>query len=88
MEEAGKMNEQRVIIDGELEHMKRVLSGNIKHYRKMKRISQQGLADICGLHRTYISDLENAKCNPTLSVLLMISHCLGVKLQDLLKENE
>ena len=44
----------------------------------------QALADLCGLHRTYISDLENAKCNPTLSVLLILAASLGVKLSDLL----
>jgi transcriptional regulator with XRE-family HTH domain len=77
-----------VIIDEDLEKMKHILSGNIKHYRKIKRISQQSLANMCGLHRTYISDLENAKCNPTLSVLMIVAQCLGIKLNDLLKENE
>ena len=80
------MHEHREALDEEIEKIKRILSGNIKHYRKIKRISQQSLANICGLHRTYISDLENAKCNPTLSVLMVIADCLDVSLEDLLKE--
>lgn len=80
------MHEHREALDEEIEKIKRILSGNIKHYRKIKRISQQSLANICGLHRTYISDLENAKCNPTLSVLIVIADCLDVSLEDLLKE--
>ena len=80
------MHEHREALDEEIEKIKRILSGNIKHYRKIKRISQQSLANICGLHRTYISDLENAKCNPTLSVLMLIADCLDFSLEDLLKE--
>lgn len=80
------MHEQREALDEEIEKIKRVLSVNIKRYRKMQRISQQSLANMCGLHRTYISDLENAKCNPTLSVLMVMADCLGVSLGDLLKE--
>lgn len=81
------MHEQREAIDEEIESMKRVLSRNIKHYRKLKRISQQALANMCGLHRTYISDMENAKCNPTLSVLMVMADSLSVQLGDLLTDN-
>ena len=78
------MNERRVAAGTEIESVKHELSSNIKKYRKGRRISQQSLADMCGLHRTYISDLENAKCNPTLSVLLTVADSLGVSLGDLL----
>lgn len=80
------MNGNREELDEEIEREKRILSGNIKHYRKIRRISQQSLANMCGLHRTYISDLENAKCNPTLSVIMVLADCLGVTLADLLSE--
>lgn len=81
------MQEQKEALDTEIEKIKNVLSRNIKHYRKIRRISQQALANMCGLHRTYISDLENAKCNPTLGVLVVMANCLGVSLEDLLREN-
>ena len=70
------MNERRVTAEVEIDRIKR--------YRKGNRISQQTLADMCGLHRTYISDLENAKCNPTLGVLLTLARSLDVELSDLL----
>ena len=69
------MNERRLELEGEIERMKQRLSYNIKRYRKLSRVSQQALADMCGLHRTYISDLENAKCNPTLSGFGRLSQC-------------
>lgn len=80
------MRERVRALDDEIERMKGVLSVNIKRYRKGRRISQQGLADMCGLHRTYISDLENAKCNPTLSVMMVVAKSLNVSLKDLLSD--
>ena len=77
------MNERRLELEGEIERMKQRLSYNIKRYRKLSRVSQQALADMCGLH---ISDLENAKCNPTRSVMMVLADCLNVQLEDLLKE--
>ncbi len=80
------MRERVQALDEEIEQMKVVLSTNIKRYRKTKRVSQQALADMCGLHRTYISDLENAKCNPTLSVMMVVAKSLNVTLKDLLSD--
>ncbi len=80
------MRERGQALDEEIERMKGVLSANIKRYRKGRRISQQALADMCGLHRTYISDLENAKCNPTLSVMMGVAQSLNISLKDLLNE--
>lgn len=77
-----KENEKRT--DVEVERLKKLLSKNIKQNRKKCRMSQQELADKCGLHRTYVSDMENAKCNPTLNVLVTISRCLGTTIFELL----
>ena len=55
------MNERRLELEGEIERMKQRLSYNIKSYRKLSRVSQQALADMSGLHRTNISDLEKEK---------------------------
>ncbi|MCR4673115.1 MAG: helix-turn-helix domain-containing protein [Lachnospiraceae bacterium] len=70
-----------------IESSKQQLSRNIKHFRKVRKISQQALADSSGLHRTYISDLENAKCNPTLGVMISIADSLNVSLKQLLFRN-
>lgn len=80
------MRERVQALEDEIEQMRVVLSANIKRYRKSKRVSQQALADMCGLHRTYISDLENAKCNPTLSVMMVVAKSLNVTLKDLLSD--
>lgn len=38
----------------------------IRGLRQEKNISQEAFADMCGLHRTYISDVELGKRNVSL----------------------
>jgi DNA-binding Xre family transcriptional regulator len=47
-------------------------------------ISQEELADLCGLHRTYVGAIERAERNVTLSTLEVFSKALGVSVPDLL----
>lgn len=39
----------------------RVFGTNVRKYRNELGISQEKLAEKCGLHRTYISDIERFK---------------------------
>ena len=36
----------------------KVFGSNVRKYRTARRISQEKFAELCGLHRTYISDIE------------------------------
>ena len=36
----------------------KVFGSNVRKYRTEKKISQEKFAELCGLHRTYISDIE------------------------------
>ena len=53
---------------------------HIKHYRTIKKITQQKLAEITGLTQQYISLLENNTnpTNPTFDTIALISKALNV----------
>ena len=59
---------------------------NLKKYRKEAGFSQEGLADECGLHRTYISGVERGVRNPTVVVLERIATSLDMATWRLLEE--
>ncbi len=53
--------------------------------REAKGWSQEDLADQAGLHRTYVSGLERAVRNPTITIVARLAKALGVTASDLLK---
>lgn len=63
-----------------------ILSKNIKKYRGEIDISQEELAYRCGLHRTYISDIERCTRNISIDNIEKIAFALAVSPADLLKE--
>lgn len=64
--------------------LRSILAVNIRTFRKSRAISQEELADICGLHRTYIGSIEREERNVTLSTLEALAKALGVSVLELL----
>ena len=62
------------------------LANNIRNHRARLKISQEKLAEICGLHRTFIGSIERAERNVTLNTLEAIANDLQVTVSDLLEE--
>lgn len=60
----------------------------VREYRQRKELSQEELADKCGLHRTYISDIERGIKSVSLVSLLRIAEALNVPSHRLVKEAE
>lgn len=61
-----------------------ILAGNVRAFRKRKNLSQEELADLCDLHRTYVGSVERGERNVTLSTLEVFAAALGVSVRDLL----
>ncbi len=56
----------------------RIFANNVKKYRKLRGLSQEKLADICNLHRTYISAIECCRRSISLNNIQKISEALEV----------
>jgi transcriptional regulator with XRE-family HTH domain len=57
---------------------------NLKKIRKQKGLSQEALALLCDIDRTYIGRIENLKRNPSLEVLAKLAKGLDIELSELL----
>jgi len=60
----------------------------VRKIRLEQEISQEELADRCGLHRTYISDIELGKRNLSLENIERIAISLNKSLSEFFKEVE
>lgn len=64
-----------------------VFGSNLKKYREDKHISQEKFAEISGLHRTYISDIERFQRNVSLLNVQKIADVIGIDTYKLLMED-
>lgn len=55
----------------------------VREIRQSKNMSQETLADLCGLHRTYISDVELGKRNISLENIDKMATALEITLPQL-----
>ena len=62
----------------------RILAQNLVRLRRAKGLSQEALAGVCGLHRTYVGSVERGERNVTLSTLEVFAKALRVSVIDLL----
>lgn len=63
-----------------------ILARNIKRLRSVREISQEALADLAGLHRTYVGAVERGERNVSLDNIEKLAVALGVTLSRLLKD--
>ena len=60
----------------------------VRRMRLLNGISQETFADLCDLHRTYVSDIELGKRNVSLENIDRIANALGISISELFKEVE
>lgn len=60
----------------------------VRKIRLEKGISQETLADLSGLHRTYMSDVELGKRNVSLENIDRIANALEVSISEIFKQIE
>lgn len=60
------------------------LGSTIRELRKQRGLSQEDLADLSGLHRTYIGGIERGERNVAFINIIYLAKALDVSLSDLL----
>lgn len=59
------------------------LGKNLKKIRTEKGISQGDIVRTLGVSRSFVSNIENGKTNPTLATISKLAKALGVSIKDL-----
>lgn len=60
-----------------------MLARRMRELRQEKGWSQEELADACGLHRTYIGDIERCERNVSIDNIEKIAKALGISIPEL-----
>lgn len=76
----------RSVIPRSPEHA--ALGRAIRELRLALGVSQEGLADRCGLHRTYVGGIERGERNVSFGNLLRLAGALRVRPSELLARSE
>ena len=61
------------------------LGKNLKRIRIEKGITQGDIVRTLGVSRSFISNIENGKTNPTLSTISKLAKAIGVSVVELMK---
>jgi transcriptional regulator with XRE-family HTH domain len=61
------------------------LGSRVRQLRRERKLTQVELADMLGIDRSYLSEIETGKKDPSLRVLKTIADGFGLTLSQLLK---
>jgi transcriptional regulator with XRE-family HTH domain len=64
------------------------LARNVRQLRVKKALSQEALAELAGLHRTYLGSIERGERNVSIDNIGRLADALGVSASELLKEGK
>lgn len=65
-----------------------IFATNVRKYRLEKNLSQEKLAEIADLHRTYISALERERRNISIDNIQKVADALGIEAYKLFIEGK
>ena len=63
-----------------------MFASSMRSLRLMRNLSQEKLAELCDVHRTYIGSVERGECNISIDNMDRIAKGLGVTVVDMLRE--
>lgn len=72
-----------VVAGGDEDRLLRLFADNMKRLRQARQFSQEALADLCDLDRTYVSGIERKRRNLGIRNIQRIADALGVDAREL-----
>ena len=72
----------------ELETLLVFLGKAVSMLRQEQGLSQEQVSSTCGIHRTYLSDIENGKRNISIGAFIFLARGLGIAPLELLRRAE
>lgn len=64
---------------------RKVFARNLREIRTKANLSQEELADLAGLHRTYVGSVERGERNISIDNMECLASALSVDIKDLLR---
>lgn len=63
------------------------MQNNLKYIRKQKKLTQEQLAQLIGISRPYLSEIERGRTNPSVKITLKIANVLNVPVETIFYDN-
>ena len=60
-----------------------IFRANLKYYRKMRKLTQENLSEICGISTDYLSEIERGKTAPSFKRMDMLAQALNIEVYKL-----
>lgn len=64
------------------------IGSKLKFHRLYKNLTQEELTEIAGFTRSYYTEIENGKRNPSILSLYKLSRALGVPLEKIVSDDK
>ncbi|WP_406701428.1 helix-turn-helix domain-containing protein [Sphingomonas caeni] len=68
--------------------MRKLVGANVARIRRERGLTQEALAELCGLSQQYLSGLERGQRNPTIVTIYEIAMALGVSHIELVQPDQ
>ena len=63
-----------------------IFARNLRKFRTLRKLSQEDLAELADLHRTYIGSVERGERNISIDNMERLAKALGLRVPDLVRE--